>query len=825
MTIIKPPYNGLSTEQVNDKIKLGQVNVQSHKDSTSILKIVIENSLTAFNLINMSILSFLVFYYFRTGDNRLLYDSIGIVSVTVINSFAGIYQKIKAARTLDKINLMKSYEITVVRDGVLKSILIDSIVSEDLIYLQKGDQVPVDGKIITSSNMQIDESLLTGESLPQDKTSDDQVLSGSFCIYGSGFYIAEKVGDESYANQITNLAKKYKLLSSPLMKKINWIFGVSFVITLIMVGIELLLSYIGGDLSVTEIRKISTIAFSLIPEGLVFFATVTFTIGIIRISKMGAIVQKINAIDAFSTIKVVCMDKTGTITKNQIKIAHINKFTEYSGRLGLDLNKVLGTYSALSNEKNATVKALGEFERYEDSEQIDELPFRSDLKLSILKIKINGSIETFILGGLDVLSAIISDSDVKTAQKLTLDNKLNGFRNLLFCRLILENEDRLIQELVRIRPIEPLCIISMKDEAREDAKEALDLFQQNHIDLKILTGDSSDSVLATLEEIGWNVKDEEVITGSEIDNLDQKQFEEIILHKKVFARLKPEHKLRIVRSLKHRKIQTAFVGDGVNDLPAIKEADLGITMEEGSTISKQVSDIVLLNNKFSILPHIFNEGNRIINTIKFVSRLYLSKNFVIFILSLLSWFFAFTYPLTPRKSALINVLGVGLPCYLIALLNTNSHRYPSFFRDLFSFMIVTSSMVLGIAFGVYYTSDHIFAMSHTDASNQMFIAMCIMSVFSFWATINYDDYQNRFRYSLYSFLILLVFFLFASVNMTIPPFSWLKQFYELGTLSLNHWLMLGVFIVPSIFVFVIIQHFRFKIMDKFFYKNMFSRKF
>ncbi len=811
---------GLSSQEVAERIARGQVNKSKDKGKYSIVKIVIENSLTAFNLINFMILGFLLFYYIRTGDYRLFYDSIGVISVTIFNTAAGIFQKIKAAKALEKVELMQRDKITVIRDGSKQEIHTEEIVKDDIVFLQKGDQVPVDGTILQSHHLQIDESLLTGESLPNDKQKGETVYSGSFCVYGNGYMIAEKVGDENLANQITHLAKKYKLITSPLMKKINWIFFISFVITIIMVVIEFYLSGLGHNVTVTEIRKISTIAFSLIPEGLVFFATVTFTIGIYRISKLGAIVQKINAIDSFSTVKVVCMDKTGTITKNNIKVASVTPFNGSAD----DYYRLIGTYAKLSSEQNATVKAMEDYEPAENYEMIDEMPFRSDLKMSVLKIRINGDVKTYVLGAYDILTGRLSNEFKSKASELFDANKLKGYRNLLFGLIDTGDLTKLNSEDVVDKEITPLCIISMKDEAREDAADALRLFEKNKIKLKIVSGDSSDSVLSTLDEINWHVSEDEVITGNELEKLDDGHFDKVVTEKSIFTRLKPEHKLRIVRSLRKQHIQTAVIGDGVNDLPAIKEADLGITMENGSTITKQVSDIVLMDNKFSILPNIFREGNKIINTVKFVGRLYLTKNNVIFILSFLSWFFAFIYPLTPRRSSLISVLGVGIPCYLIALYNKNDNAYPSFFRDLFIYVGISSIMIIGAAFGAYYSTNIIFGLSGETASKLMLVSLVILMIFNFFTAVFFDDAENRPRYALFAGILFLVFVFFTIFKMDVIPFSWLRIFYELDTTLPKEWFYLLVTLFPAAMIFLAVHYFRYKWMMKYFYKNMFVKK-
>ena len=813
-------YSGLTKSEVDQRKKSGLVNSKGDTGNYSVLRIVIENSFTAVNFINISILSFLLFYYVRTDDYKLLYDSVGVISVTIINTLAGIFQKIKAAKALEKVELLKKNKIHVIRDNEKIEINTDDIVLDDVVFIQKGDQVPVDGAILSAHHLQIDESLLTGESLPQDKTTDDTVLSGSFCVYGNGYLITQKVGKDNYASQVNNLAKKYKLLTSPLMKKINWIFFISFAVTLIMTIIEFVHSYLGGSITVTEIRKISTIAFSLIPEGLVFFATVTFTIGIFRISKLGAIVQKINAIDAFSTIKVVCMDKTGTITKNNIKVAKLTQIDDAFA----NIENVLGSYNRLSSEQNATIKALEEFEPFSSYSMIDELPFRSDLKMSVATIKYGDEVSTFILGAYDIiLGKLQTNAEIK-CKIMYEQNDLKGYRNLIFGKLK-SSVNELSPEILKDIEINPICIISMKDEAREDAHEALELFEKNQIKIKIVSGDSGDSVRSTLNEIGWRISESNIITGAELDKLTEDEFDSVVLSKQIFVRLKPENKLDIVRSLRKQHVQTAVIGDGVNDLPAIKEADLGITMEEGSSITKQISDIVLLNNRFSILPSLFTEGNKIINTIKFVARLYLTKNFTIFLLSLFSWFYEFVFPLTPRKSSLISVLGVGIPCYIIAILNKNTHAYPSFFRDVFIYVGVSSVLILSISFGVYYSSMYIFGVDAAVASNLMFLSLVVLSVLNFLTTIYFDDSGNKWIYFRYTLIIGAIFILFASINIDFLPYNLIKAFYELGTYSFAEWVYLLIVLLPGAAIFAFMHYIRSHMMDKYFYKNMFVKKF
>ena len=418
------------------------------------------------------------------------------------------------------------------------------------------------------------------------------------------------------------------LTISPLQKKINLILKILFGFALVLTGIEIIVWYIKPNIEFVDfIRKIATILISLVPQGLVLMASVTYAVGIFRISKIGAIVQKLNAIESFSNVQVVCMDKTGTLTENKLRI---HSFTNLSNVIpDEEVKLLLGSYAYNSSDKNATIMALDEFEPYKKAECVEELPFNSSNKLSILKLKIKEKSDFYILGAFDILTDKLSTEKKNEALNTYKEKDLNIYRNLLFGKVLNIESVRDAQQKLNELDIEPISIVSITDTVRNDVYEALDLFNKNGIGFKILSGDSGEAIMAILNEIGWKITLDQIISGNELDKLTKEEFKEVVLSKQVFARLKPEHKLDIIMTLKKEKIYTAMIGDGVNDLPAIKKSDMGIAMEEGSAITKEVADIILLKNKFSLLPEIFDEGNKIVNTVNSVAKLFLTKNFLV----------------------------------------------------------------------------------------------------------------------------------------------------------------------------------------------------
>ena len=809
--------NGLTQQQVNERLAKGLVNKSSKTRSKKTTEILVENIFSVFNLIILTIVLFLLVFYFRTHDDRLILDSIGVSMVAIINTLIAMVQEIRAKRALDKVSLLLKREVIVVRDG--KEIPVDQneIVVDDLIKLERGDQVVVDGKIIKAVRLEIDESLLTGESHPIEKNENDEILSGSFCVSGGGYYTAEKVGDESYASEVTRLAKKFKLNVSPLQNKINFIVKALFGTAVFLIILEGLAGQINFGY-VESVRKVSTIMISLVPQGLVLMASVSFALGIYRISKIGAIIQKLNAIESFSNVKVVCTDKTGTLTQNKLAV---NKITLLDSKKNEDeIKSLLGTYAKLSSDKNATLRTLDVFAAIEEYETADEIPFSSENKFSMLKLKISGKDTIFILGGYDILTDKTPDKQKENSNRLFDENGLKVYRNLLFGTV----KSALSIDKLRENPgnitIEPLCIVSITDTVRDDVMDAIRLFQENDIQVKILSGDSAPAIQAVAREIGWDIKDEELISGAQIDEMDDEEFADSVMDKAVFARLKPEHKLRIIKTLKKDKIYTAMIGDGVNDLPAIKESDMGIAMEEGSSITREVADIILLKNKFSLLPQIFDEGNRIVNTVSSIAKLFLTKNFMVIYLTLISLFFLFEFPLTPRRVALINLFSIGLPSFIIALRNANAGKTVRFMEDLISFVLISAIVIVGGAIAGEFLAEKMFDITQIEVKMIMMAIMIMTMTANYLTIVIRKSERNNKTYLFYGLLIVVLFIFFAVIKTDFILFNLIKTFYEIKPLKPEYWGLVAVISLIGSAVLYLLQ----KLREKVFLTNIVSQK-
>jgi cation-transporting ATPase E len=791
---------GLNPAEVNERISRGQYNKTAAAKTKTISRIFIENIFSVFNFIIGFIIIFLFFFYMKSYDERLILDSFGVFSVAFINTMIAIYQEIKAKRALDKVNLLLKKEVSVLRDGKLSSIRHNEIVMDDVIHLNRGDQAVVDGVVLNSNHMEINESLLTGESLPVEKNQNDTILSGTFCVSGNGYYRVNKIGQDSYAAHITQLARKFKFSVSPLQRKINLLVKALFVAAVVLV-MFVVLPNLNRNFETDFVRKIATILVALVPQGLVLMASVTFSIGIYRISKIGAIVQKLNAIESFSNVQVICMDKTGTLTQNKLGVYCLTPLTGDENEE--KIKRYLGTYSRFSSDKNATIRALEVYEPEQGIEAMDEIPFNSERKMSFLRVKKGSSINTYALGAYDLLIEKTDKGHRSAAQKYFDENQLEVYRNLLFAELIGNISLDDIRKSNAPFKIKPICIVSITDKIREDVFEVIHLFKEKGIKFKILSGDSFPAIQAVCREIGWEITGKDAITGDDLEALDKNRFDEAAINKLIFARLKPEQKLQIIKVLRTHKIYTTMIGDGVNDLPAIKEADLGIAMEEGSSVTKEIADIVLLKNKFTLLPQIFNEGNKIVNTVGSIARLFLTKNFMVIYLSLLSIFFLLEFPLTPRRVSLINIFAIGLPAMIIALRNQNTDKYRKFIPDLLTFVSISAFFIVFSGYiGLYISKNS--PNSGKNAQMVMLSVMIVTAIANFLAVIVDKFNKYNAKYILYAGAMLWSYFYIVSTTRENTFINFCKQFYEIEKIQGTAWeLIISVSLVSSILLILI----------------------
>lgn len=628
---------GLSDQEVIQRINEGKVNNVDNKITKSYKEIFINNTITFFNMINVSLLALLIF----VGS----YKNTLFILVIVINTIAGIYQEIKAKITLDRLKIIVSSKVDVIRNGITKTIAINEIVLDDYLILHTGMQIPSDS-ILVDGYVEANEALLTGESDPILKQTGDKLFSGSFVTSGKGICKVIHVGDDNYTNKIANEAKKLKKHDSKLNQSLNMILKYISII-IVPLGILLFLKqYLYGNLGFND-AIVSTVAaiIGMIPEGLVLLTSVALTISVLRLAKQKTLVQELFCIETLARVDTLCLDKTGTITEGTMKVEFDVKICN------VNIEEIVGNLINSSTDENVTSNALKKhYTKMNNYKLCHNIPFSSDRKYSGASFYQEG---TYYLGAYQFLFPQGNDELEIICNKYASD----GYRILVLAHSSeVKQDDKLALDLT------PYGIIVLSDVIRKDAKEILAYFDKQGVDLKVISGDDPLTVGAIAKKAGLKNANH-YIDASTLKT--PQDFENALKSYSVFGRVTPQQKKEMVLALKRLGHTVAMSGDGVNDVLAFKEADCSIAMAAGSDVAKNVANLVLLDNNFSAMPHIVNEGRRVINNITMSASMFLIKTIFSILISIATIFLGQAYPFEPIQLSLISTCGVGIPTFFL----------------------------------------------------------------------------------------------------------------------------------------------------------------
>ena len=625
--------NGLNSHEVEYRIKNNMCNNECIRNSRSIKTIILSNILTLFNLINI-VLFILVL---TTGA----FNNTFFIVTIFVNMIIGIYQEIKAKKIIDSLTISSVSKVCVVRDGKKQEILPSEIVIDDILYLKQGDNLVVDALIVKSNMCEVDESIITGESNSILKHNGDKIISGSIIICGDAFAKVISINKDTYANNLIKEATIVQDNSSYLKRTINSILKI---VTILIVPVGLLLFitqfYFSGQ-SYTE-SILSSVAgiIGMIPDGLVLLTSISLSAGVIKMAKDKVVVQKLNGIELLSCIDILCLDKTGTITDGTMEVIEcIYKNDE------LDIDNIIS--NMVINKVNATDIALFNYFKMKKSLSIlDYIPFSSSRKYSLTKFD-DG---IYALGALEYI----------TNEKIDKIDELNEYVNNGYRIITLVKcYDDFNKDTNKI-----LAFIILKDNVRKNAKEILEYFKKQNVDIKIISGDNPKTVSNILKQLGVDDSDK-YISLDNMDN-DYNKIKDIVNKYKIFGRVTPYQKHAIIKALKEENT-VGMIGDGVNDILALRESDCGIALASGISAARSVSEIVLTESDFAVLPKIVNEGRRVINNIERVASMFLIKTVYSFLLSILCIIFTYEYPFYPVQLSLIGIICVGLPSFFLAL--------------------------------------------------------------------------------------------------------------------------------------------------------------
>ena len=622
--------NGLSSHEVEYRVNNGLSNDDKIKYTRTTKEIILSNSITLFNILNLSLLVLVL----TTGS---LQNTLFIGTI-VFNTVIAIYQELKAKRILDNIKVTNQDRVTVIRDGEKKEIAKEEIVIDDLLYLSSGDSVVVDLEVVKSSSLEVDESVITGESDAIMKKKNDKIISGSIVTSGNAYAKVISVGRNNYANNLIKEASLVKDNSSYLQNTINNILKiVTFLI--IPVGLLLFISqyfYSNQTYSEAILGAVAGII-GMIPEGLVLLTSIALTAGVIKMAKQNVIIQKLHGIEILSCTDVLCLDKTGTITDGTMEVVDTIVLDNR-----INVAEIIANICTEEANNSTDIALKKKFGVKNNLNVNDRVSFSSVKKCSITEIE---GIK-YYLGALEYI----------TNQKITDYEVLNkyilkGYRIITLAREKNNN-------------IEVLGFIIIKDNIRNSAKETLKYFKEQDVEIKIISGDNPITVSNILKQLEFDGYDR-YIEGKDLPN-DYEELEKIVNEKTVFGRMTPVQKQIVIKALKENNT-VSMIGDGVNDVLALKEADCGIALATGVNAARSVSEVVLTTSDFSVLPGIVNEGRRVVNNIERVASMYLIKTTYSFLLSLLSIVLTYEYPFYPIQLSLISSICVGIPSFFLAL--------------------------------------------------------------------------------------------------------------------------------------------------------------
>ena len=669
-----PALTGLTADQVQQRIQAGAVNTVPDGPSRTVAEIVKANTITLFNVL-LGILLVVILIVAPPQDALF-----GIVLVT--NAAIGIVQELRAKRTLDELALLSAPKAVVIRDGQRHEAPVDKVVLDDLLVAGPGDQIVVDGVVVQSDALELNESLLTGESDAIIKEVGDEVLSGSFVSSGSGIYKARKVGTDAYAAKLAEEARQFTMVRSELKRGIDWILAA---IAWVMAPTSALLiwSQLQANDQVKEAIRVAAAGMvAMIPQGLVLLTSVAFAVGIVRLGRRKVLVQELPAIEMLARVDVVCFDKTGTLTEGRLVVDAVDVIDD-----GADVESALGAMAAADPARNSTMQAIARaFAEPRGWMPTGTVPFSSARKWSACEFGSSGS---WYLGAPEMIMP--NDTGVT---RLVARAAGEGKRVLLLAR----SPGSLAGETVP-RDLSAVAVLSLSDRVRQDAADTLRYFAEQGVAAKVISGDHPDTVGAIAREVG--IPGAERVVDARTLPEDRSQLAAVIEDHTVFGRVTPHQKREMVGALQANGHVVAMTGDGVNDVLALKDSDIGIAMGSGSSASRAVAQLVLLDGTFDTLPDVVGEGRRVIANIERVANLFVTKTVYAFLFALFVGIFATPFPFVPRHLTLVGTLTIGAPAFFLALAPSADRARSGFVARVMRFAAPVGALAAAATYSAY----------------------------------------------------------------------------------------------------------------------------
>lgn len=649
---VRPPRSvpgcGLSSAQVAERVRLGLTNNDPLRRVND-LDVVRRNSLSLFNIV----LTALIASLFLVGEIR---DGLFVGTVSAVNLAISTGQEIIATRRLQALQALAAPRVTAIRDGMKQQLHAAAVVRDDLLSLQPGDQVIADGRI-ESGAAEFDESVLTGESANVARGPGEEVRSGTFCTAGECTYRAERVGAEAYAVQLTAEARDKVTRLTPLMLQFNRLLRVLLTVTAVLAG-ALFIQFNMQDRALAESLKATTATVTtVVPVGMLLGITVVVAVGALRVSRAGAIVQDMYAVEALNYVDVVAFDKTGTLTSNQLEVDEFIWVGSEDARIWL------AAFATLAEAESKTVRAiarrLGAQAAPDGARVLERVGFSSSRRWSGIAWDVGGVPRAFVLGPPDML--LNPDNEGSTLLERYARVRRRGLRGVVFGSVA-----TFPPEGAPPASFTPLALVILADELRPEAREAFELMATLDIDPRVISGDHPETVVALLSQLGVTMRGG-LALGPDLEALSGPEFARAVADASVFGRIEPALKARIVTELQAQHHFVAMVGDGANDVPALRAADIGVAMASGAPMANAVAGIVLLNDSFTALIRGTREATLVLGNCGRLAKLFLAKTVYAFLLILATNMLGLDFPFLPRQGGVTSTLTLGIPALCIAV--------------------------------------------------------------------------------------------------------------------------------------------------------------
>lgn len=767
MADVQTKLKGLSQSEVDLRVSQGKVNISANLKTKSVKRIFYDNICTLFNLINVVL--FIALLLVGSYKNMLF------MGVVVGNIAIGIFQEIRSKISVDKLTILSEKKISVLREGKIIEISKENIVIDDILVFSRGSQIPADC-VVCQGECKVNESLLTGESDLIPKQNNDELLSGSFIAAGKCYAKVTKVGADCYAAKINNEAKYIKKVNSQILKSFNFIIKLCTFI-LLPVGVCFFLRQFGiqgGDLQGTVVSTVAALV-GMIPKGMILLTSSVLAVSIVRLSSKKVLVQEMYCIETLARVDVLCLDKTGTLTADEMTVNDVISFTDDESEIKTALASIVNS----SDEINATLYAIKDYvEGTTPLKCTSFVPFSSETKWSGGAFK---NKKSYIIGASEF---VFSNKE----KYVDVFNKINEISQTVRI-LALASTDTELKDGKLSDNLTPIALILIKDRLRDNVNETINYFKEQGVTLKVISGDSVKTVrniaIDTGIEGAENAVDMSTITTDE-------ELYEVAEKCNVFGRVTPVQKKKLVLALKKHGHSVAMTGDGVNDVLALKEADCSVAMASGSDAARNVSQLVLVNNDFASMPDVVAEGRRTINNLERSSSLYLVKTIYSVILSVFFIFFHMSYPFEPIQLTLIGAFTVGLPSFVLALQPNKNIIKGNFTFNIISRALPAALCVIVNIIVIAIISPH-FTISESEFSTisvYMTALSCMLLVFRLSLPLN----------ALRSVMLIVC------SSAVVLGSIFFGQFFSLTALSFEGIVILVVFAICTVVIFNVLYN-------------------